>query len=165
MLKSDDGLNKPPSSSTVATTTTIENERLVTTAYDDKKQQERRRSSSSSFGSLFDSVGNNMNTSSLFGTCDSILIAKKKGIAPKTANATDEQKNAIFSTLSDAHVTATSNPFLQIVQMPMAAAGGRSNTNTNTEVKVTTVETKAYDGPRRNHLEEADSSENHKDMK
>lgn len=163
MLKSDDGLNKPPSSSTVATTT-IENERLVPT-YDDKKQQERRRSSSSSFGSLFDSVGNNMNTSSLFGTCDSILIAKKKGIAPKTANATDEQKNAIFSTLSDAHVTATSNPFLQIVQMPMAAAGGRSNTNTNTEVKVTTVETKAYDGPRRNHLEEADSSENHKDMK
>ena len=163
MDKSDDGLNKPPSSSTVATTT-IENERLVPT-YDDKKQQERRRSSSSSFGSLFDSVGNNMNTSSLFGTCDSILIAKKKGIAPKTANATDEQKNAIFSTLSDAHVTATSNPFLQIVQMPMAAAGGRSNTNTNTEVKVTTVETKAYDGPRRNHLEEADSSENHKDMK
>lgn len=162
MLKSDDGLNKPPSSSTVATTTTIENERLVPT-YDDKKQQERRRSSSSSFGSLFDSVGNNMNTSSLFGTCDSILIAKKKGIAPKTANATDEQKNAIFSTLSDAHVTATSNPFLQIVQMPMAAAGGRSNTNT--EVKVTIVETKAYDGPRRNHLEEADSSENHKDMK
>ena len=157
MLKSgDDGLNKPPSSSTVATTT-IENERLVPT-YDDKKQQERRRSSSSSFGSLFDSVGNNMNTSSLFDTCDSILIAKKKGIAPKTDNATDEQKNAIFSTLSDAHVTATSNPFLQILQMPMAAAGGRSNTNT--EVKVTIVETKAYDGPRRNHLEEWPSTSN-----
>ena len=122
---------------------------------------------SSLFGSLSDITSSNSvsSLSSLF-RADSILIAKRNGVAPKSrdsySNANDDpQANATFSTLHASPTSpVTSNPFLQqMVEEDMQEQEGESSGKAASQPKhqrsktdsmlMHRVETKVHDGPPR----------------